>query len=308
MASAASSTPVATPAPRCEPTCTLTARAPRAARCRHLATHPVDPPGVDRGVRRGEVDQVRRVHQEPDVPGIEERPEAVEIGQWCRPARAHAVGSSVNTWMADAPSDRARSAVRSRPSRMGTCGPTRRPARPSRARAGSMSTVGAWAATALMPTPSPGLRWTGLPLTALGAQPGPWPTVSEPESLPRRHTLREKVLHAFVVDGRLVSIPARERKRRIILRWLATTDFEPDRDYPERDVDMRLALRHRDVAALRRLPRGEPLPVARARRLPSPPRGGLAGRPDADEVPRRASPRRTAPTSSGHRRVGSMSP
>jgi hypothetical protein len=68
----------------------------------------------------------------------------------------------------------------------------------------------------------------------------------------RRHTLREKVLHAFVVGGRLVSIPARERKRRIVLEWLARSDFEPGRDYPERDVDMRLALRHRDVAALRR--------------------------------------------------------
>ena len=74
----------------------------------------------------------------------------------------------------------------------------------------------------------------------------------EPESIPRRHSLRERVLHAFVVEGRLVRIPARERKRHIVLHWLATTAFEPDRDYAERDVDMRLALRHRDVAALRR--------------------------------------------------------
>jgi hypothetical protein len=60
------------------------------------------------------------------------------------------------------------------------------------------------------------------------------------------------VLHAFLVDGRLTTIPARERKRQVVLRFLAATDFEEDRDYPERDVDMRLALRHRDVAALRR--------------------------------------------------------
>jgi hypothetical protein len=60
------------------------------------------------------------------------------------------------------------------------------------------------------------------------------------------------VLHAFVVDGRLVRIPARERKRHIVLRWIAETDFEVGREYPERDVDMRLALRYRDVAALRR--------------------------------------------------------
>lgn len=76
--------------------------------------------------------------------------------------------------------------------------------------------------------------------------------MSDEAPSPRRHTLRERVLHAFVVDGRLVRIPARVRKRRIVLQWIATTDFEPDRDYPERDVDMRLALRHRDVAALRR--------------------------------------------------------
>lgn len=76
--------------------------------------------------------------------------------------------------------------------------------------------------------------------------------MSEVESAPRRHTLREKVLHAFVVDGRILRIPARERKRHIVLQWLTISDFEPDRDYPERDVDMRLALRHRDVAALRR--------------------------------------------------------
>lgn len=68
----------------------------------------------------------------------------------------------------------------------------------------------------------------------------------------RRHTLREKVLHAFVADGRIVSIPARERRRRIVLQWVASVDFEPGVAYPERDVDMRLAQRHGDVAALRR--------------------------------------------------------
>jgi hypothetical protein len=67
-----------------------------------------------------------------------------------------------------------------------------------------------------------------------------------------RYSYAQKVLHAFVVNGRLVSIPARERKRQVVLRYLATTVFEDDREYPEREVDQRLALRHRDVAALRR--------------------------------------------------------
>lgn len=68
----------------------------------------------------------------------------------------------------------------------------------------------------------------------------------------RRYSYAEKVLHAFIVDGRLVSIPARERKRQVVLRYLAERDFDEGAAYPERDVDMRLALRHRDVAALRR--------------------------------------------------------
>lgn len=68
----------------------------------------------------------------------------------------------------------------------------------------------------------------------------------------RRYTFTERVLHAFLVDGRLTTIPARERKRQVILRYLAETDFEEGRDYPEREVDQTLALRQRDVAALRR--------------------------------------------------------
>lgn len=83
-------------------------------------------------------------------------------------------------------------------------------------------------------------------------RPGPWAAMSEPRPPARRHTFRERVLHAFVADGRLVRIPARERKRLIVLQWIANTDFEPGREYLERDIDMRLASRHPDVAALRR--------------------------------------------------------
>ena len=71
-----------------------------------------------------------------------------------------------------------------------------------------------------------------------------------PDGVATRFT--ERVLHAFLVDGRLTTIPARERKRQVILRYLAENDFEEGRDYPEREVDQRLALRQRDVAALRR--------------------------------------------------------
>ena len=61
-----------------------------------------------------------------------------------------------------------------------------------------------------------------------------------------------KVLRAFIVDGRLASIPASDKKRAVILRYLRDTCFTEDRDYPEKEVNQRLALFHPDVAALRR--------------------------------------------------------
>jgi DNA-binding transcriptional ArsR family regulator len=61
-----------------------------------------------------------------------------------------------------------------------------------------------------------------------------------------------RVLRAFVGDGRLSSIPAQDRKRRVVLRWLLEQCFAEDRDYPEKEVNQRLALYHPDVASLRR--------------------------------------------------------
>ena len=61
-----------------------------------------------------------------------------------------------------------------------------------------------------------------------------------------------RVIQTFFRDGRLVSIPARQRKRLVILRELRERCFAEDRDYPEKEVNMRLALLHADVAALRR--------------------------------------------------------
>lgn len=61
-----------------------------------------------------------------------------------------------------------------------------------------------------------------------------------------------RVLRAFIRDSRLVSIPARHRKRQVILRYLRDQCFIEDRPYPEAEVNQRLAIWHRDVAALRR--------------------------------------------------------
>ena len=68
----------------------------------------------------------------------------------------------------------------------------------------------------------------------------------------RRLTYEEKVLRAFIRDDRLVSIPAQERKRLVILAYLRDRCFVEDRAYPEAEVNQRLALLHPDVAALRR--------------------------------------------------------
>jgi hypothetical protein len=72
-----------------------------------------------------------------------------------------------------------------------------------------------------------------------------------PEEL-RRLTDEEKVIRAFMRDGRLTSIPAKPRKRELLLPFLLDTCFPEDRAYEEREVNQRLALLHPDVSALRR--------------------------------------------------------
>lgn len=67
-----------------------------------------------------------------------------------------------------------------------------------------------------------------------------------------RSAEERRILRGFLEDGRLTTIPAQERKKLVVLRYLAETAFADDRDYPEKEVNQRLALVHPDVAALRR--------------------------------------------------------
>jgi hypothetical protein len=60
------------------------------------------------------------------------------------------------------------------------------------------------------------------------------------------------VLRSFIVDDRLVSIPAQEKKKLVVLRYLLERCFTDDRPYAEKEVNERLALFHPDVASLRR--------------------------------------------------------
>jgi DNA-binding transcriptional ArsR family regulator len=61
-----------------------------------------------------------------------------------------------------------------------------------------------------------------------------------------------KVLRAFMDGERLVSIPAQEKKRLVVLAYLRERCFGEDREYPEKEVNQRLAIFHPDVASLRR--------------------------------------------------------
>ena len=76
--------------------------------------------------------------------------------------------------------------------------------------------------------------------------------MTEQEGAKRRLTEREKVVRAFLRDDRLVSIPAKSSKRDLLLPVILDRCFPEDRDYEEKEVNMRLALLHPDVAALRR--------------------------------------------------------
>ncbi len=60
-----------------------------------------------------------------------------------------------------------------------------------------------------------------------------------------------KVLRDFFDGERLREIPAQRKKRWVVLRWLAE-QFEPERRYPERELNEIIKRHHEDTATLRR--------------------------------------------------------
>jgi hypothetical protein len=70
----------------------------------------------------------------------------------------------------------------------------------------------------------------------------------EEEGLPPRQAA---VLRAFLVEGRLASIPSTRSKRLVVLDHIARV-FDIGVRYPERDVNALLRAFHSDYAALRR--------------------------------------------------------
>lgn len=85
----------------------------------------------------------------------------------------------------------------------------------------------------------PGCGWDALMETAAQA------ALKAPVDVPPE-------LRGFISQGRLLAVPVRQGRRRAVLRHIASRAFEPGRAYPEREVDMALALWHPDVASLRR--------------------------------------------------------
>lgn len=61
----------------------------------------------------------------------------------------------------------------------------------------------------------------------------------------------EAVMKAFMPDGRLTHLPAKRKKRMVVLRWLAD-HFRAAERYPESQVNEILGRYHDDVALLRR--------------------------------------------------------
>lgn len=61
----------------------------------------------------------------------------------------------------------------------------------------------------------------------------------------------DKVLRDFMPNGRLKTIPARAKKKDVVLRYLVTL-FEPDRRYHETEVNAVIQRVHPDYASLRR--------------------------------------------------------
>ncbi|RLT41437.1 MAG: DUF2087 domain-containing protein [Chloroflexi bacterium] len=62
----------------------------------------------------------------------------------------------------------------------------------------------------------------------------------------------EKTLHAFVRDGKLIAIPVKAAKLQLVLAWLVEL-FDPERRYPEAEVNAVINQVHEDHATLRRL-------------------------------------------------------
>ena len=92
----------------------------------------------------------------------------------------------------------------------------------------------------------------GAKASAVGKHRGHRTMRSMPDEAVADEAFTAKTIRSFIRDGRLSSIPAREKRRLVIYRYLRDAVFTEDRAYPEAEVNGRLALFHPDVATIRR--------------------------------------------------------
>ena len=220
-----------------------------------LLAHPLHAALVDRIIRGREVDQIRRVDQERHIPRGEELPEArhIRMGLVAGRPRLGVVGEHLD----DAGAHRMRPLRHvGQPCPDGHVWPD--PAYSERCTGGDRVDVHRVSEA----SPSSGVH--GSP-SCRARLDGPCPLPDDGRRCPR---------HPTPIPHRMTLAAATRSGRRCSTRsssmagWCAcrrasasdrsycagstTSDFEAGRDYAERDVDMKLALRHRDVAALRR--------------------------------------------------------
>lgn len=67
----------------------------------------------------------------------------------------------------------------------------------------------------------------------------------------RQLTEEERVLRTWVKNGRIVEIPAQEKKKQVLIRWLAA-QIDPERRWTEREFSEWLKQFNEDYAFLRR--------------------------------------------------------
>lgn len=68
---------------------------------------------------------------------------------------------------------------------------------------------------------------------------------------PSELTEEQRVLRVWVKDGRIVDIPSQEKKKQIVIRWLAG-QIDPERRWTEREFSEWLSQFNEDYAVLRR--------------------------------------------------------
>jgi hypothetical protein len=67
----------------------------------------------------------------------------------------------------------------------------------------------------------------------------------------REKKYRNKIISAFIKNGKLVSIPVQQKKRLIILEEIAK-DFVKEKKYPEKEVNLIIKKYHEDFCTIRR--------------------------------------------------------